>query len=161
MAVKIKFNLKRLHPHRKGNIIETATILYLDEAAKYLKKQIPKEMDKGKSPVEGGRWDVPYSDSYQKAIRRNGWFGKKPTPINLRISGALHDSLNIRRWGKRLLVRFMDKLADIHNKKGAGKKKAIRRMLPTKDGEEWNVTIRKGLDKIAKRTAKKITSKLR
>ena len=71
---------------------------------------------------------------------------KKISPVNLRLSGGLHKSLKVNTKGGflsnfRLIVLFKNKLADIHNRLGAGKSKVIRRLLPTKKGESFNRTI--------------------
>lgn len=161
MAVKITRKMKGLNPRKRGNIIDVARQEYLIKAAIFLEEQIPKQMDKGKSPVRGGRWDKPYSDSYKKAIQRAEIPGKSVSPVNLRVSGQLHDSLRVQVLAKKLIVKFTDFLADIHNKQGAGKSKAIRRMLPTESGETWNATITRGLNKIANKTARLIANKFR
>lgn len=71
---------------------------------------------------------------------------KKISPVNLRLSGGLHKSLFAKTTGGlnsayRLVVGFTDKLADIHNRQGAGKSKVKRRLLPTKSGEQFNRRI--------------------
>lgn len=147
-----------------------------------IKQAIIQDMIRGISPVEGeGKYDK-YSDSYKEVIRgeyiyRNVGGGKvirykgkdeafhsksSPTksisPVNLRHSGALHKSLKSFFQGNTLIIQFKHFLADIHNRRGAGKSKTVRRMLPTESGEEFNNTInkviiaelRKAVDKVAK-----------
>ena len=88
---------------------------------------------------------------------------KKISPVNLRHSGGLHRSFKVFTKGGfrrrfRMVFRFNDKLADIHNRRGAGKSKVVRRLLPDKQGERFNRTIekkilselRKAVDTIAK-----------
>lgn len=103
------------------------------------------DMNKSISPVKGkGKW-IRYSDSYLKQIK--GELGtiwsKQVSPVNLKLSGELHNSLKV--FGVGLLskvyvlrIQFNDFLADIHNRRGASKKKVIRRLLPTNNGEEFN-----------------------
>lgn len=133
-----------------------------------VKQAIVQDMIKGISPVQGGgRWKR-YSDSYKETIRGKATYRKfggkvvkfpgrdkafmdrsKPTkqvsPVNLRHSGELHRSLNVFTKSKTLYVQFKHFLADIHNRRGAGKSKVVRRMLPTKRGETFNRTITKVL----------------
>jgi len=71
---------------------------------------------------------------------------KQVSPVNLRHSGELHKSLKVFQAGGflstfRLVVEFRNKLADIHNRLGAGKSKVIRRLLPTRGGETFNRRI--------------------
>jgi len=83
---------------------------------------------------------------------------KRITPVNLRLSGALHRSLKVFITGKALGVVFAHFLADIHNRLGAGKSKVIRRLLPTNRGEQFNrrinsvilAQLKKAADKVAK-----------
>lgn len=86
---------------------------------------------------------------------------KSISPVNLRHTGGLHKSLVVRPsklGGKALIIQFKSKLADIHNRLGAGKSKVIRRLLPTKNGETFNRKIntvlfnelKKAVDKVAK-----------
>jgi hypothetical protein len=109
------------------------------------RKAILADMNKSISPVKGkGKW-VRYSESYIKKIQ--GELGttwdKQVSPVNLKLSGVLHESLKV--FGVGLLsktyvlrVQFNDFLADIHNRRGASKKKVIRRLLPTESNEEFN-----------------------
>jgi len=88
---------------------------------------------------------------------------KKISPVNLRLSGGLHKSLKVNTKGGfltnfRLVVLFKNKLADIHNRLGAGKSKVKRRLLPTNKGEKFNRKItttlfnevKKSVDRVVK-----------
>lgn len=71
---------------------------------------------------------------------------KKVSPVNLRLSGGLHKSFSVKTTGGflkafRLVASFKSRLADIHNKRGAGKSKVKRRLLPTESGENFNRNI--------------------
>lgn len=109
------------------------------------RKAMLADMNKSISPVKGqGKW-IRYSESYIKAIQ--GELGqtwdKNVSPVNLKLSGELHNSLKVYGVGFLskvyvLRVQFTDFLADIHNRRGASKKKVIRRLLPTENGEQFN-----------------------
>lgn len=109
------------------------------------RKALLADMNKSISPVKGqGKW-IKYSDSYITAIRGElgATWDKQISPVNLKLSGTLHNSLKV--FGVGLLsktyvlrVQFNDFLADIHNRRGASKKKVIRRLLPTNSNEEFN-----------------------
>jgi len=134
-----------------------------------VKQAITQDMIRGISPVKGeGKWKR-YSPSYKETIRGKKTFRKKggktvvfqgrdeeyhskskPTkqvsPVNLRHTGGLHRSLKVFTKGGffrnfRLVTMFRSKLADIHNRRGAGKSKVKRRLLPTGRGEEFNRRI--------------------
>ena len=72
---------------------------------------------------------------------------KRISPVNLRLTGGLHKSLfsktvgGFNRESYKLIIGFKNKLADIHNNRGAGKSKVVRRLLPTKNGESFNRRI--------------------
>ena len=125
-----------------------------------LKAQIEESIAKGISPVKSqGRFEK-YSTTYLNQIKAKRYIkqNKKTRPVNLFLSGELMASLFTRITLKGLLVGFDNKLAEIHNNKGAGKNKTIRRMLPTESGEEFTRSItlrlresvRKAIDKILK-----------
>jgi hypothetical protein len=97
----------------------------------------------------------------RKANRRNKQFVKKlhdqflqqakggrkqTSPVNMLLSGGMRESFkvvvspNIVR-GLMLSFSYTNKLADIHNRRGAGKSKVVRRILPTRSGERFNRRI--------------------
>lgn len=109
-----------------------------------LEKQVVKEISEGRSPVKSKGRFFKYSASYRRAIDRGRYsdFNKRKRPVNLKLSGQLLNSIFSRPIGRnKLLLGFDNKLADIHNRQGAGKPKVVRRMLPTKEGETFTDTI--------------------
>lgn len=152
-----------------------------------VKKAILRDITKGISPVEGFGKFKKYSDSYKDVILGKGMFRKvggrtvffegvrdeqllsasspkkKRSPVTLRVTGQLHNALKvftIRNFSK-LVFDWRDFLADIHNRRGAGKKKVVRRMLPTERGESFNKeilgTIISKLEQSAKRIVKRFS----
>ena len=130
------------------------------------RKAIISDMNKSISPVKGqGKW-VRYSGSYIKQIQGflgQAW-GKDVSPVNLKLSGELHNSLKV--FGVGLLsktyvlrIQFNDFLADIHNRRGTSKKKVIRRLLPTINGEEFNYGLTQVLLKSLKDSVARIVAK--
>ena len=79
MPVKVTITKGRLR-----RIISKVANNYLSAAKKVLERKIPSTMKRGKSPVLGGRWDRPYSESYQKKIRGSflKGIGKKLSPVS-------------------------------------------------------------------------------
>ena len=73
--------------------------------------------------------------------------GKSLSPVNLKLSGQMLSSLRVRRLGsassRKIEIVFEDAVAVFHNKLGAGKSRAIRRLLPTESGERFNRRISK------------------
>ena len=134
--------------------------------ARDIKKAILEDMSAGVSPVRGERWKK-YSQSYKDVIRGLATFrkgkdgkvrfsptrdqafmdlatiggGKSVSPVNLKLTGTLWKSLKISTTGRLIIVAFEDALAIIHNQLGAGKSKAIRRLLPTEPNEKFNENI--------------------
>lgn len=155
MPVKVTITKGRL-----TRIIKEVAKNYLSAAKKVLERKIPSTMSRGKSPVRGGRWDAPYSKDYLEKIKKDGLFralGKRRSPVNLKLMGFLHNSFNVKRLRRKLRMDFgdHDDLADIHNRRGAGKAKAIRRMLPTNRGEEFNDDIDSALSKVLASSVRK------
>ena len=135
-----------------------------------VKQAIVKDIIKGISPVQGGGKWRKYSLGYKKEIRKQKTRRmktaspkKQKTPVNLRLTGGLHRSLSSTAIGGflrnfKLRIQFKNALADIHNRRGAGKSKVIRRLLPTKSNEKFNRKINtvlknellKSVDKVAR-----------
>jgi hypothetical protein len=139
----------------KGSLVQDIRVDFNKQGPKEFRKAILADMNKSISPVKGkGKW-VRYSKSYIKKIQGElgiTW-GKQVSPVNLKLSGELHNSLKV--FGVGLLsktyvlrIQFDDFLADIHNRRGAGRSKGaglgvgsagvVRRLLPTENGEDFN-----------------------
>lgn len=121
---------------------------FRDKAQNKIIDEIPpvilEELNAGNTPVQGGLYKKSYSDSYKKQIQKQ-WstiFGKANQPVNLRLSGVLHESLKATKISQGVNFNFDDPIAKYHDKLGAGKSKVIRRMLP-RTGEAWNKRITK------------------
>ena len=187
LEIDISEDLKKLlSTVRNDGLIPQVRKEFSKKALVPIKRAIIQDMIIGLSPVNGfGKW-VKYSQDYKDVISGKAKFRGKgkgsyrteekdeeffskssPTklisPVNLRHSGGLHKSLFTRTFGGikqrfRLLIGFDSFLADIHNNRGAGKSKVIRRMLPTEKGEKFNrritSTIREELNNAVKTIVK-------
>ena len=155
-----------------------------------IRQSVLRDVTKGISPVKGFGKFKKYSQSYKDVISGKGMFrkiggktifiegvrdetilsaaspSKKKSPVTLRLTGQLHNALKLFTGGGfterfRLYFDWKDFLADIHNRRGAGKSKTVRRMLPTKSGEEFNKeindTILEQLQKAAAAVVKRFT----
>lgn len=72
--------------------------------------------------------------------------GRQISPVNLKLTRDMLNSFFRRKINRDdVLIGFKDEKADFHNRRGAGKSRVIRRMLPTNPGEDFNVTIRQSL----------------
>lgn len=156
---------------------------FRNSGVKPIRKAVLRDVTKGISPVEGEGKYEKYSKSYKEVISGKKHFRtvggrvipidgpepnlglvsgtKRRSPVNLRWSGELLNALKVFTTGGfterfRLVFDWRDFLADIHNRRGAGKKKVVRRMLPTKDGEQFNQTITDEILDRLNRAAKKI-----
>ena len=106
-------------------------------------------MARGESPVAGKSWRA-YSGIYKRKIRTEKYYrdlGKKTTPVNLHLTGDTIKSLKVRPTKSGFTTWFQSPLADIHNRRGAGSGKVVRRMLP-KRGERFKKVI---IDKLKAR----------
>lgn len=107
---------------------------------------------KGISPVKGvaGRFQK-YSEAYRNRFGRGELSGKKKSPVNMTVSGEMLDSFHLSFENNRIYLkshgRRNNELIVIHNTKGAGKSKVIRRMLPTNKGEEFTPRVSTVLNK--------------
>jgi hypothetical protein len=87
--------------------------------------------------------------------------GKKLSPVNMTVTGAMLKSLTAKISGKFIQLKFSDKLAYIHDTLGAGKSKVKRRLLPH-SGEKFTKRINDKLKQSLKDSiAKQAKSKLR
>ena len=129
-------------------------------AAEELKKEVVESISRGVSPVKraGGRFEK-YSTSYRQAID-NGYyseFNKRKRPVNLKLSGELLRSVYTKPISRAVFeLGFDNELADIHNDKGAGKSKKVRRMLPTGEDETFTDSILFAVGVKLRRIAKRI-----
>jgi len=108
---------------------------------KVIEKIFPQEIlnfiSKGISPVSNQRKYQKYSDSYKTAIKKGYVDGKKKrSPVDLKQSGDLHDSLETSITNRGVKFEFKDEKAKYHDIEGAGKKKVIRRLLPNTGNRE-------------------------
>jgi hypothetical protein len=110
----------------------------------------------GFSPVKGEGKFQSYSDSYKKSIKTGSlsFLGKLPRPVNLFLSGQLHNSFFTNRVGNSVIIGFKDPLADIHTNQGAGASGVIRKMLP-QSGDRFNIFITTRLKEVAVKVVQK------
>jgi len=157
---------------------------------KIIRKAILKDISLGISPVKGKGPFVKYSEMYKEMIRgkiavfkKHGKtivirakkgkklvnqatkYNKGISPVNLILSGKLHKDLKAFTIGGlttsfRLVLKWKNKLADIHNRQGAGKSKTIRRLLPTESGESFNNTITNVMLNEVKKAVKRVVKRL-
>lgn len=83
-------------------------------------------------------------------------YGKTPSPVNLKVTGDLINSLKVKEKGDRVNIRFDNEKFVYHNNEGVGKAKVKRRMLPTESGERFNLTINTTLRESLTRLIQKI-----
>lgn len=121
----------------KRNFVQYITTTYKKE----FRDAILDLISKGISPVKGERRFMPYSESYLEAIAADRYPNKKKRPVNLELTGKMLDSLYIRANKDAVEIGFTDPKAEFHNTLGAGKKKAIRRLLPTNGGEVFTKVL--------------------
>lgn len=114
-----------------------------------IKEAITDFLSKGISPVEGKGRFVKYSSSYTSAILNGRYvkFGKAVRPVNLKLTGKLHNSIKIRPTASGLTIWFSDKKAEYHQN---GTSKMPQRKLLPDDGELFSQAINEKIeDKIA------------
>lgn len=125
--------------------------------AEVLREETLKSIRRGVSPVRGfGRFE-PYSETYKTAIKKKRYPGKRRIrPINLTLTGEMLKSIFSKVKKNSVIIGFDNKLADIHNRLGAGKSKVVRRLLPTNEGEKFTRKITSELSKRLTKIAKSI-----
>jgi hypothetical protein len=128
-----------------------------DEAAGVLRDETLKAIRRGVSPVKGfGRFE-PYSETYKTAIKKKRYPNKRRIrPINMTLTGEMLKSIFVKIKKNSVIIGFDNKLADIHNRLGAGKSKVVRRLLPTNEGERFSRKITTELSKVLTKVAREI-----
>ena len=121
----------------KRNFVDYVTGTYKKE----FRLAILDLISKGISPVAGKRKFKPYSKTYREAIERGYYGDKRKTPVNMKLSGEMLDSLSLKANKESVTISFDDPVSEFHNDLGAGKSKVIRRLLPTNQGERFSKVI--------------------
>ena len=161
MAVKVTKSFKTLK-----KFVPNVKKEFTEDVAVKLKKEIIGQMEKGKSPVRGKRWKK-YAESYIKHITRYlSAFGKRTKPVNLKVSGQLHESLEADPDIKRgsVTFEFTDPVAVYHDRQGVRRKtggtlgKVKRRMLPRRR-EKFNLYLTKVINEILKKASRRSSRK--
>jgi len=140
MAIKVKTKIDFKNVKSKLKKYQSESIKAINDE---IGKLILKDIEGGRSPVKGTVRFQKYSDSYRDAIKAGRYrsFSKSRSPVNLKLTGKLLKSLQVTMKSNKIEITFTDDLFEIHNSKGAGKSKVIRRMLPTNNGELFNKSI--------------------
>jgi hypothetical protein len=77
----------------------------------------------------------------KKVTSKGLGFGKKPSPVNLILSGEMINTLKSYQTVRGLFVYFADKKAEWHNEGVPENNLPARRLLPNNPGEEFNRNI--------------------
>ena len=102
----------------------------------------------------------PKYSATKKGKRKQGKFAKpfpnkKTSPVNLYATGEMMNTLKIKKDTSRQVIWvgfFGSKVAEYHDKLGASKKKIIRRLLPTRQGEKFKPNINSGIKQYCKQS---------
>ena len=154
----------------RSHLVPEVRKQFSEKGTKEVRKALLRDVSKGISPVAGKGKFQKYSKSYKKVIGGKGMFRtiggkvvffegvrdeallsaasptKRASPVTMRLTGQLYNALKLSTIGGfgatfRLLFHWGDFLADIHNRRGAGKSKVVRRLLPTENNEKFNREI--------------------
>lgn len=153
MPVKIQKRLKAL------KLLEETREDFKKEIKDSFGEELKDLIEKGVNPVKktGNKYQK-YSEGYKEAIRKGKVPGKtKISPVDLKQTGALHNSLKIDISGDNPKVVFDDPKAFFHNNLGAGKSKVKRRLLPDGSGEEFTARLFQKILEALKKAIKKNT----
>lgn len=80
---------------------------------------------------------------------------KKTSPVNLYATGEMMSTLKLKKDTSRQVIWvgfFGSKVAEYHDKLGASRKKVIRRLLPTRQGEKFKSNISSGIKQYCKQS---------
>jgi hypothetical protein len=153
MPVKIQKRLQALSALKNGDV--------RDDFKKEIKKSFGDELldlvRKGVNPVKktGNKYQQ-YSESYKEAIKAGRVPGKTAiSPVTLKQTGKLYESLTIDISGDNPRVTFTDEKAFYHNNEGVGKSKVKRRLLPDGSGEEFTIRLFQKILEALKNSIKK------
>ena len=83
---------------------------------------------------------------------------KKVSPVNLKVSGDLLNSLTATRNERGVLIKFDDKKAKYHDIDGVGRARTLRRLLPNtggRDGEAFNDRLLRNIKQLYERSIQK------
>ena len=117
--------------------------------------EITKTMSSGTSPVAGKGKYKKYSATYRAAIanRRYSKYRKSVTPVNLKLSGAMHKSIEMVET-ERGIAAVSDSETFVYHNWGT-KNMPERRILPAGNGffrKEINVLIERSLTEVMDKT---------
>lgn len=129
-----------------------------DPAKALMKREVLNSIARGVSPAKGGGDQtggsarfVRYSESYINAILKGRFarFSKRLRPVNLKLSGKMLRSIKTLNTKTGFTIFFSDRLADIHQNQGAGRRKVKRKLLPdARKGETFSRVITNKLVKL-------------
>jgi hypothetical protein len=155
IKIKINFNLKKN--------MQQAKDAFFSDVLKIIVSEIKSFIAKGISPVSGKTRYDRYSDSYREGIKGRKIEGKtKVSPVNLKQTGKMLESLRAEKVTRGVKVSFSDEKAKYHDIDGAGKAKTIRRLLPNtggRDGELFNKRLMDNIIKVFKDNLKKFVNR--
>jgi hypothetical protein len=136
----------------------------VDEIGETIKDMSIKFMEAGVSPVDGKKFEK-YKDTekYPKNVRKH-YPDKKNSPVNLKLSGNLYESLNWIKSGATTLTFGLlkpkgkaDIYGEVHNEGLNGV--AERKFLPTAPKETFNRTILLEIQRLIAERISKIIKK--
>lgn len=87
---------------------------------------------------------------------------KKVSPVNLKVSGDLLNSLTATRNERGVLIKFDDKKAKYHDIDGVGRAGTLRRLLPNtggRDGETFNDRLLRNIKQMYERSIQKFAKR--
>lgn len=134
-------------------------------------EQITDALMDGRRVVKGAASRLKrYSPSYTKQIKDSGGrvkgtdgknhSGKRVRPVNLNVSGKMHDGQRVSITRNGVEIKYTHKfkgvnIAAVHNEGDSGRNLPARRILPTKRGEVFSRNIQKSIQEAAKAEVKK------
>lgn len=126
-----------------------------------VRDEILELLQDGISPTAGGKYKPDYSERYIKGITGGKYPGKTISPVNLKLTGKLYESLvfDVRETKTRISTRLrfrQSKRAKEHDEGLNGL--PVRRLLPNK-GESWHVNIALIVDGVLNNAMRKFVKK--
>ena len=109
---------------------KTFKVLAIKNIEQDLAAQVIALLEIGTSPTRGGEWRPYYSNMYIEQIKKGKYPGKTISPVNLKLTGSLYQSLKIttRPAQGALRIEFTDAKAKDHDQGLKGL--PIRRLFP-------------------------------
>ena len=110
-------DLAKILRDENGRVFKQVNAAWLRSNKKRIPNKVRRIMSSGLSPVNNVVQYVDYSDSYKKAIKQGRYkkYRKRQKPVNLKLSGELHQSIEMATTPRGIQILSNDPKLEYHN----------------------------------------------